>query len=103
LTDTVFTKLFEKVKDLDSKKYKEHLLLVLEKFDIIVKPYKIQDMTSYYMPCLISPSSFEQICSNFGVHEKTCHRTSWLLLDTVWHFTENPNLNSYWVFVCTYN
>jgi hypothetical protein len=81
LTDTVFTKLFEKVKDLDSKKCRKHLLLVLEKFDIIVKPYEIEDMTSYYMPCLIRPSSFEQICSNFGVHEKTCHRTSWLLLE----------------------
>jgi hypothetical protein len=69
LTDTVFSKLFEKGKDLGLRKCKEHLLQVLEKFDIIVKPYKIQDVTSYYMPCLIRPSSFDDICSNFGVHK----------------------------------
>jgi len=81
LTNKLISKLFEKVPKLKFMEYKEHLLHVLEKFDIIVKPNNIENMTSYYMPCMIKPSSFNVICDKFGVHTPSCHRTSWLLLE----------------------
>jgi hypothetical protein len=83
LTSKLISQLFEKVPNLKFMEYKDHLLLVLEKFDIIVKLNNInnESRTSYYMPCKIKPSSFNVICDKFGVHTSSCHRTSWLLLE----------------------
>jgi hypothetical protein len=83
LTDKLISKLFEKVPNLKFMEYKDHLLHVLEKFDIIVKPnsFDYENRTFYYMPCKIKPSSFNVICDKFGVHSPSCRRTSWLLLE----------------------
>ena len=80
LTSNLISKLFEKVPKLKFMEYKKHLLDVLEKFDIIVKP-KNGNMKMYYLPCMIKSTTFNEICESFGVHKPSCHRTSWLLLE----------------------
>ena len=78
LTDTLISDLFGKVPELKLMVYKEHLLPVLEKFDIIVK-LKNKDRTSYYMPCMMNSLQFDTICNKYDL--ESYNRTSWLLLE----------------------
>ena len=79
LTDMLISEMFIKdEKNLKFVENKEHLLLVLEKFDIIVK-LKNEDKKSYFMPYVIKPSTFEDMCMLYGV--ESYYRTSWLLLE----------------------
>ena len=78
LTDKLISEIFENVAELEFLKYKKHLLPILEKFDIIVKP-KNEDLKSYYMPCMMKSLQFDEIYKNYNV--QICHRTSWLLLE----------------------
>ncbi|XP_052097384.1 uncharacterized protein LOC127732394 isoform X2 [Mytilus californianus] len=64
LSDNIIDRLFEKEPDLEFKKYKTHILNVMEKFDILVKPTFIDTNNdsslipnSYYMPCMITQQS----------------------------------------------
>ncbi|XP_052073940.1 uncharacterized protein LOC127711826 [Mytilus californianus] len=81
LSETLLDELFEKDTDLKFGEYKPHILDVMEKFDIIVKPhFSNSDTKSYYMPCMIETSSslteLKEKCFNAQGH---C--TPWLVLE----------------------
>lgn len=83
LSETLIVQLFKKEPDLQFYKYKDHLLKVLEKFDIIIKPNKSRDacLPSYYMPCMISTEcDLVSIKKTFRVEEPRCSITPWLVL-----------------------
>lgn len=76
LSDDLIDKLFSKVPELMFRQYKTHILKVMEKFDIIVKP---NSMNSYYIPCMITDvSSLIDIKNAFEVENHHC--TPWLVL-----------------------
>lgn len=77
LSDLLIDDLFKKVPTLGFEQYKKHILDVMEKFDIIVKPKSID---SYYMPCMIETSStLKDIQKAFYVQDSNC--TPWLVLE----------------------
>ncbi|CAC5416062.1 unnamed protein product [Mytilus coruscus] len=77
LADHLMVPLFSKDCELNFEKYQSHILDVMEKFDIIVKP---KSMNSYYMPCMITESSdYKNIKKDFNVQDIHC--TPWLILE----------------------
>ncbi|XP_071181256.1 uncharacterized protein [Mytilus edulis] len=77
LSDLLINHLFKKVPTLRFEHFKKHILEVMEKFDIIVKPKSID---SYYMPCMIKTSTtLKDIKKTFNVQESNC--TPWLVLE----------------------
>ncbi|CAC5396546.1 unnamed protein product [Mytilus coruscus] len=80
LSETLISELFEKDTDLNFGKYKPHILDVMEKFDIIVKPqFSESDNKSYYMPCMIETScNLSEIKANCFTQG---HCTPWLVLE----------------------
>ncbi|CAG2253893.1 unnamed protein product [Mytilus edulis] len=88
LSENLIVKLFNKEEPtLEYLKYKDHLLKVMEKFDIIIKPtlnIKSEDkyQKSYYIPCMISQkSNLDDIKKTFGVTEPICSLSPWLVLE----------------------
>lgn len=85
LSEKLIIQLFKKEPHLKFDQYKDHLLKVLEKFDIIIKPnFESGDacLPSYYMPCMISEESdLVSIKKIFGVEEPQCSLTPWLVLE----------------------
>ncbi|CAG2215376.1 unnamed protein product [Mytilus edulis] len=85
LSENLIVQLFEKEPTLEFDKHKDHLLKVMEKFDIIIKPTlnrKSGDecQKSYYVPCMIShESKLDDIKNTFGVAESHC--TPWLVIE----------------------
>ncbi|XP_052072270.1 uncharacterized protein LOC127710457 isoform X2 [Mytilus californianus] len=76
LSDHLIDKLFSKVPELMFGQHKTHILEVMEKFDIVVKP---KSMNEYYIPCMITEvSSLENIKAAFKVGNQLC--TPWLVL-----------------------
>lgn len=79
--------LFQKEPSLDFGTYKNHLVKVMKKFDIIIKPqFKNRDSCpiseSYYMPCMISESTdFDSIKKIFHVETPDCKPTPWLVFE----------------------
>ncbi|CAG2251337.1 unnamed protein product [Mytilus edulis] len=81
LSEILLDELFEKHTDLNFGDYKSHILDVMEKFDIIIKPtFSNSETKLYYMPCMIETSS-----SLTKIKEKCFtsqgHCTSWLVLE----------------------
>ncbi|XP_071177906.1 uncharacterized protein [Mytilus edulis] len=77
LSDDVIDKLFSKVPELMNKNSKTHILDVMEKFDIIVKP---KSLNTYYIPCMITQIlSLESIKEAFKVKNQHC--TPWLVVE----------------------
>ncbi|XP_063418376.1 uncharacterized protein LOC134701164 [Mytilus trossulus] len=90
LSDDIIDRFFEKEPELEFGKYKTHILHVMEKFDILVKP-KFKDTkdesslipNSYYMPCMIKQQSTSlDIIKNMFEGEKSSFSFSpWLILE----------------------
>ncbi|XP_076086192.1 uncharacterized protein LOC143056900 [Mytilus galloprovincialis] len=90
LADDIIDRLFEKEPDLEFGKYKTHILHVMEKFDILVKPKFIDTNddssripNSYYIPCMIKQQSTSlDIIKNMFEGEKGKFSFSpWLILE----------------------
>ncbi|CAC5416399.1 unnamed protein product [Mytilus coruscus] len=80
-------------------KYRRHILQIMEKFDIIVKPNLAEEESvsaleengvinksliptvSYYVPCLIKSKPIRNIVDSFKVDGKDFNRTSWICLN----------------------
>ncbi|XP_063410536.1 uncharacterized protein LOC134693628 [Mytilus trossulus] len=76
--------MFSKVPKLNFFKHKDHLLKVMEEFDIIVRPKTRRPLSfqqSYYIPCLIKYGTFATVSDNFGINKDTCQRTPWVCLE----------------------
>ncbi|VDI25204.1 integrator complex subunit 1 [Mytilus galloprovincialis] len=83
LRDSLITKLFKKVPNLDTAKHSQFALQIMEKFDIIVKPLittSEEGNGEYYIPCMIKASKCEGVLDNFKVGSKTCSKSSWFIL-----------------------
>ncbi|CAG2236534.1 unnamed protein product [Mytilus edulis] len=79
-------------------KYRSHILQIMEKFDIIVKPNMAEEefvsaleendvinksqipTVSYYVPCLIKSKPIRNIVDSFKVDGKDFNRTSWICM-----------------------
>ncbi|XP_076086697.1 uncharacterized protein LOC143057293 [Mytilus galloprovincialis] len=90
LSDNIIDRLFEKEPDLEFGKYKTHILHVMEKFDIIVKPQLTATdndssliQSSYYMPCMITTqsTSLDIIQNIFGSERSRFSSSPWLILE----------------------
>lgn len=77
ISKSLITKLFESKRGGQFLEQREHLLHVMETFDILVK---IDNTDSYIMPSMMPSVSFDEICQQTGVDEPNCNRTSWLCL-----------------------
>ncbi|XP_063418365.1 probable serine/threonine-protein kinase pats1 [Mytilus trossulus] len=90
LSDDIIDRLFEKEPELEFGKYKTHILNVMEKFDILVKP-KFKDTKdnsssipdSYYMPCMIKQqsTSLDSIRNMFEGENCRFSCSPWLILE----------------------
>ncbi|VDI80209.1 Hypothetical predicted protein [Mytilus galloprovincialis] len=64
--------------------YKNHILNVMQKFDIIICPkisegdFAINEKPCYYVPCMIKKEPECDIYQMFNVTEKTCIKSNWL-------------------------
>ncbi|VDI64909.1 Hypothetical predicted protein [Mytilus galloprovincialis] len=64
-------------------KHKDHILKVLEKFDIIIRPTISNtdvpgEKQCYYVPCMIKAEPEYDIYQLFNVTENTCQKSTWL-------------------------
>ncbi|XP_071121648.1 probable serine/threonine-protein kinase roco6 [Mytilus edulis] len=89
LPDKLVDQLFQKEPDLNFKAYKAHLLNVMEKFDIVIKP-TFRDTSnkachisnSYYLPCMIEkPSPYTSIRNAFIQNNADVAITPWLVFE----------------------
>ncbi|CAC5355479.1 unnamed protein product [Mytilus coruscus] len=82
LSEKLINALFDKESDLNFGKYKDHILDVMGKFDIILEQECIDtNKKSYYMPCMIKQSSaLEDVIKN-NLNFKDPHRSAWLTLE----------------------
>ncbi|VDI12840.1 Hypothetical predicted protein [Mytilus galloprovincialis] len=90
LSDDIIDRLFEKEPELEFGKYKTHILNVMEKFDILVKPKFIDTKDnsssipdSYYMPCMIKQqsTSLDSIRNMFEGENCRFSCSPWLILE----------------------
>ncbi|XP_076084161.1 uncharacterized protein LOC143054951 [Mytilus galloprovincialis] len=63
--------------------HKDHILNVMEKFDIIIRPTKLNrddadTKTCYYIPCMVNEVLDCPINELFNVTEKNCTKSTWL-------------------------
>ncbi|XP_071141466.1 uncharacterized protein [Mytilus edulis] len=84
LHNKVLDDIFSKSKNLFSK-HKDHILNVMEKFDIIIRPNISgterdagDDKPLYYIPCMIKSEPECDIYEIFNVTENTCTKSNWL-------------------------
>lgn len=82
LSEKLIDELFDKESDLNFGKYKDHILDVMGKFDIILeKECQNTNNKLYYMPCMIKKSStLEEVIKN-NLNFRDPHRTAWLILE----------------------
>lgn len=82
LSENLMDELFKKEPDLKFGTYKHHILNVMEKFDIIVKPsISNTSNNSYYMPCMIKNSSPLQTIMKNNFAFENLYRSPWLVLE----------------------
>ncbi|VDI32628.1 Hypothetical predicted protein [Mytilus galloprovincialis] len=85
LSDDIIDRLFAKEPELEFGKYKTHILNVMEKFDIIVKPKDDSSLipNSYYMPCMIKQqsTSVDIIKNMFEGEQGKFSFSPWLILE----------------------
>ncbi|CAG2256632.1 unnamed protein product [Mytilus edulis] len=84
LHSEVLDDIFRKTESIFSK-HKDHILNVMEKFDIIIRPNTSEtqreagdDKPLYYLPCMIKSEPECDIYKMFNVTEKTCTKSTWL-------------------------
>lgn len=77
ISETLIMKRFELKGGNQFVEQKEHLLKVMEKFDILVK---IGETGIYLVPSMTPHTSFDDVCNTFGVEVSSCKRTSWFCL-----------------------
>ncbi|CAC5368629.1 unnamed protein product [Mytilus coruscus] len=81
LSDNLIDELFKKDSELKFGEYKHHILDVMEKFEIIVKPQFLDtNNRTYYIPCMIENSStLEDIKKKLNTPNARC--TPWLVFE----------------------
>ncbi|XP_076116515.1 uncharacterized protein LOC143083988 [Mytilus galloprovincialis] len=84
LHSEVLDDIFRKSESIFSK-YKDHILNVMEKFDIIIRPNTSEtqrdagdDKPLYYLPCMIKSEPECDIYKMFNVTENICTKSTWL-------------------------
>ncbi|XP_063396998.1 uncharacterized protein LOC134681345 [Mytilus trossulus] len=87
LHSEVLDDIFKKSENIFSK-HKDHILNVMEKFDIIIRPNTCyisenqrdagDDKPLYYVPCMIKSEPECDIYEMFNVTENTCTKSTWL-------------------------
>ncbi|CAG2228691.1 unnamed protein product [Mytilus edulis] len=84
LHNEVLDDIFSKSENTFSK-HKDHILNVMEKFDIIIRPNisgterdAVDDKPLYYIPCMIKSDPECDIYEMFNVTEYTCTKSTWL-------------------------
>ncbi|XP_076108705.1 uncharacterized protein LOC143076733 [Mytilus galloprovincialis] len=87
LHSEVLDDIFKKSENIFSK-HKDHILNVMEKFDIIISPNTCNisenqrdagdDKPVYYVPCMIKSEPECDIYEMFNVTENTCTKSTWL-------------------------
>ncbi|CAC5414723.1 unnamed protein product [Mytilus coruscus] len=70
-------------KENNFSKHKDHILNVMEKFDIIIRPTiserdGAEEKPCYYVPCMIKKEPEGDIYEMFNVTENTCFKSTWL-------------------------
>ncbi|CAG2211733.1 unnamed protein product [Mytilus edulis] len=70
-------------KENNFSKHKDHILNVMEKFDIIIRPNlsdgdAADETPCYYVPCIIKAEPEYDIYEMFNVTENTCTKSTWL-------------------------
>lgn len=78
ISETLIIKLFESKGGRQFVKQKDHLIKVMEKFDILVKICETSNI--YIVPSMTPHISFDDVCKKLGVEESNCKRTSWFCL-----------------------
>ncbi|VDI03474.1 Hypothetical predicted protein, partial [Mytilus galloprovincialis] len=63
-------------------KHKDHILKVMEKFDIIIRPITSEEdatteISCYYVPCMVKEKPECDIYQMFKVTEDTCKKSTW--------------------------
>ncbi|CAC5384219.1 unnamed protein product [Mytilus coruscus] len=89
LSNTLINQLFEKEPELKFEDHQAHLLKVMEKCDIIVKPQFTDSSNNechtpdlYYLPCMIEKSaSYNSIKETFIFNNSSVSITPWLVLE----------------------
>ncbi|XP_052073785.1 uncharacterized protein LOC127711717 isoform X1 [Mytilus californianus] len=78
-------KLFQKIPELKIETFDDHILKVMEKFDIIIKPRineNLDEEISYYIPSMvISDSTIADIKTSFGLNNPNSKSSPWLILE----------------------
>ncbi|XP_071150600.1 uncharacterized protein, partial [Mytilus edulis] len=82
LHEAVLEDIFQNEKNIFYE-HKEHILNVMEKFDIIIRPIKPggnsgNDANCYYVPCIVKAQPECDIYKMFNVTEDTCKKSTWL-------------------------
>ncbi|XP_071122491.1 uncharacterized protein [Mytilus edulis] len=84
LHSEVLDDIFRKGESIFSK-HKDHILNVMEKFDIIIRPNTSEtqreagdDQPLYYLPCMIKSEPECDIYEMFNVMENVCTKSTWL-------------------------
>ncbi|XP_076083281.1 uncharacterized protein LOC143054236 isoform X2 [Mytilus galloprovincialis] len=84
LYSEVINDIFKKGENIFSK-HKDHILNVMEKFDIIIRPNTSEtqrdagdDKPLYYLPCMIKSEPECDIYEMFNVTENICTKSTWL-------------------------
>lgn len=76
ISESLIKALFEAKCGRKFSEQSEHLIKVMEKFDILVKI----ETPAYIMPCMMPNTTFKEVCQIIGVEKSNCKRTSWLCL-----------------------
>ncbi|CAG2228750.1 unnamed protein product [Mytilus edulis] len=66
-------------------KHKDHILKVMEKFDIIIRPITSEEdatteISCYYVPCMVKEKPECDIYQMFKITEETCKKSTWFCL-----------------------
>ncbi|XP_052096689.1 uncharacterized protein LOC127731864 isoform X1 [Mytilus californianus] len=84
LHSEVLDDIFRKSENIFAK-HKDHILNVMEKFDIIIRPNISEtqrdagdDKPLYYVPCMIKSEPECDVYEMFNVTENTCNKSTWL-------------------------
>ncbi|CAC5382463.1 unnamed protein product [Mytilus coruscus] len=84
LHDEVLIDIFKEQQTILSK-HKDHILNVMEKFDIIIRPIisdgdVTDEKSCYYVPCMVKEKPEDDIYKMFKVMANTCKKSTWFCL-----------------------
>ncbi|XP_063448527.1 uncharacterized protein LOC134728058 [Mytilus trossulus] len=85
ISRALMLELFQKVPDLQFRSFDDHILKVMEKFDIIIKPKiteNLDEEMSYYIPSMIvSNSTIEDVKKYFGLNNPNSKSSPWIIFE----------------------